>query len=38
VERERLDHGVTWYQFKRRLILKRSQVALPALERVRKAA
>ena len=38
VERERLDHGVSWRKFKRRLILKGSQVALPALERVRKAA
>ena len=38
VERERLDQGVTWRTCKRRLILKGSQVALPALERVRKAA
>jgi hypothetical protein len=38
VERERLDHGVSWRKFKRSLILKGSQVALPALERVRKAA
>jgi hypothetical protein len=38
VERERLDQGVTWRTFKRRLILKGSQVALPALERVRRAA
>jgi len=38
VERERLDHGVSWRKFKRRLILKGSQIALPALERVRKAA
>jgi hypothetical protein len=38
VERERLDHGVSWRKFKRRLILKGSQVVLPALERVRKAA
>jgi hypothetical protein len=38
VERERLDHGVSWRKFKQRLILKGSQLALPALERVRKAA
>jgi putative transposase len=38
VERERFDQGMTWRQFKRRLILKRSQVSLPALERVRMAA
>jgi putative transposase len=38
VERERLDHGMTWCQFKRRLILKGTQVALPALARVREAA
>jgi hypothetical protein len=38
VERERLDHGVTWRKFKRRLILKGPQVPLSALERVRKAA
>jgi putative transposase len=38
VERERLDHGVTWRKFKRRLILKGTQVAVPALERVREAA
>jgi Transposase DDE domain len=38
VERERLDHGVTWRKLKQRLILKGSQLALPALERVRKAA
>jgi hypothetical protein len=38
VERERLDHGVPWRKFKRRLILQGSQVALPALERVKKAA
>ena len=38
VERERLDHGMSWRKFKRRLILKGSQIALPALERVRKAA
>jgi hypothetical protein len=38
VERERLDHGVSWRKCKRRLILKGSQVALPALERVRKTA
>jgi putative transposase len=38
VERERLDQGVTWRKLKQRLILKGSQLALPALERVRKAA
>jgi Transposase DDE domain len=38
VERERLDRGVTWRKCKQYLILKGSQVALPALERVRKAA
>ena len=38
VERERLALGVTWRKFKQRLILKGPQVALPALERVRKAA
>jgi hypothetical protein len=38
VERERLDHGMSWRKFKRRLILKGPQIALPALERVRKAA
>jgi putative transposase len=38
VERERLDHGVSWRTCKRRLILQGSQVALPALERVKKAA
>jgi hypothetical protein len=38
VERERLDHGVSWRKYKRRLILKGAQVALPAPERVRKAA
>ena len=38
VERERLDHGVSWRKFKRCLILTGSPVTLPALERVRKAA
>jgi Transposase DDE domain len=38
VERERLDHGTSWSKCKRRLILKGSQGALPALERVREAA
>ena len=38
VERERFDQGMTWRQFKRYLILKRSQVPLPALERVQMAA
>jgi hypothetical protein len=38
VERERLDRGVTWRKCKQCLILKGSQGALLALERVRKAA
>jgi hypothetical protein len=38
VERERLDRGLTWYRCKRQLILQGRQLALPALERVRKAA
>jgi hypothetical protein len=38
VERERLDRGLTWVQFKRHLILTHSSEVLPALERVRKAA
>jgi hypothetical protein len=38
VEHERLDHGETWRECKRRLILKGAQLALPALERVRQAA
>ena len=38
VERERLDHGISWSKCKRRLILKGLQGALPALERVREAA
>jgi Transposase DDE domain len=38
VERERLDQHCTWRQLKRRLILRGSHVALPALERVRAAA
>jgi putative transposase len=38
VERERFDQGMSWRRFKRHLILKRSQVPLPALERVRMAA
>jgi putative transposase len=38
VERERLDHGLSWGKYKQRLICKGSQVALPALERVREAA
>ena len=38
VERERLDQGVTWRKLRQHLILKGRQVALPALERVRKAA
>jgi hypothetical protein len=38
VERERLARGLTWRQLKRQLILKGSQLTLPALERVRKAA
>lgn len=38
VERERLDQGDTWRQRKRRLILTGPQGALPALERVKRAA
>src|SRR5215510_12891507 len=38
VERERLDRGDTWRQRKRQLILTSPQGALPALERVRRAA
>ena len=38
VERERLDSGDRWRQRKRQLILAGPQGALPALERVRKAA
>ena len=38
VERERRDHGVTWREWKRNLILTGTQTTLPALERVRKAA
>ena len=38
VERERLDHGGTWRQLKRRRILQGRPLALPALERVRAAA
>jgi hypothetical protein len=38
VERERLDHGLSWGKYKQRLILKGLQVALPALERIREAA
>jgi hypothetical protein len=38
VERERLDCGDTWRQRKRQLILTGPQGALPALERVRRAA
>jgi Transposase DDE domain len=38
VERERLDRGGTWRQRKRQLILTGLQSALPALERVRRAA
>ena len=37
VERERLDHGDTWRQRKRQLILTGPQGVLPALERVRRA-
>jgi hypothetical protein len=37
-ERERFDQGMSRRQFKWHLILKRSQVPLPALERVRMAA
>jgi hypothetical protein len=38
VERERLDRSLTWRQCKRQLILEGVQRALPALERIRKAA
>lgn len=38
VERERIEQHCTWRQLKRRLILRGSRVALPALERVRAAA
>ena len=38
VERERLDRGLTWVRLKRHLILTGASEALPALERVRKAA
>jgi putative transposase len=38
VERERVDRGDTWRQRKRQLILTGPQGALPALERVRRAA
>jgi hypothetical protein len=38
VERERLDQGGTWRQLKQGLILTGPKLALPALERVRKAA
>jgi hypothetical protein len=38
VERERLDRGGMWCQLKQCLILKGSQVSLPALEWVRMAA
>jgi hypothetical protein len=38
VERERLDQGGTWRQLKQRLILTGPKLALPTLERVRKAA
>jgi len=38
VERERLDHGDTWRQRKRQLILTGPQGTLPALERVRSTA
>jgi hypothetical protein len=38
VERERLDQEVPWRKLRQYLILKGRQVALPALERVRKAA
>jgi energy-converting hydrogenase A subunit M len=38
VERERLDHGDTWRQRKRQLILTGLEEGLPALERLRRAA
>jgi hypothetical protein len=38
VERECFERGMTWRQFKRRLILKKPHTPLPALERLRMAA
>ena len=38
VERERLEHGDTWRQRKRQLILTGPQGTLPALERIRSSA
>jgi hypothetical protein len=38
VERERLDGLLTWHRCKRQCILQGRQLALPALEWVRKAA
>jgi hypothetical protein len=38
VERERVEHRLTWRQLKRRLIFKGPQTSLPALERFRMAA
>ena len=38
IERERFDQRMTWRQFKRHLILKRSRLPLPALEQILMAA
>jgi putative transposase len=38
VERERLDHGDTWRQRKRQLILTGAEAGVPTLERLRRAA
>src|ERR671917_435718 len=38
VERERVDHRLTWRKLKRQLILKGPQTPLPSLERLRMAA
>jgi hypothetical protein len=37
VERERVDHRLTWRQLKRQLILKGPQTSLPSLARLRMA-
>src|SRR5919197_3196494 len=38
VERERVEHRLTWRQLKRQLIFKSPQTSLPSLERLRMAA
>jgi hypothetical protein len=38
VERERVEHRLTWRQLKRQLILRGPQTSLPSLERLRMAA